>query len=84
MVRALARRLRLVRTDVEVVLAGSTMRANDGEFRAQVVAGVAAELPRAQVRLLNLPPVFGAIAEALRQAGAPDTALNRARRELSS
>ena len=84
MVRALARRLRLVRTDVEVVLAGSTMRANDGEFRARVVAGVAAELPRAQVRLLNLPPVFGAVAEALRQAGAPDTALHCARRGLSS
>jgi N-acetylglucosamine kinase-like BadF-type ATPase len=84
MVGALARRLRLVRTDVEVVLGGGTLQANDGEFRGRVVAGVAAELPRAQVRLLDLPPVFGAVAEALRRAGAPTGSLARARRALGS
>jgi len=84
MVGALARRLRLVRTDVEVVLGGGTLLANDGEFRERVVAGVAAELPRAQVRLLDLPPVFGALVEALRRAGAAAGSLGRARRALGS
>ena len=84
MVGALARRLRLVRTDVEVVLGGGTLQTNDGEFRERVVAGIAAELPQAQVRLLDLPPVFGAIAEALRRAGAPTGSLARARRALGS
>lgn len=84
MVVALARRLRLVRTDVEVVLGGGTLQANDGEFRGRVVAGVAAELPRALVRLLDRPPVFGAVAEALRRAGAPTGSLARARRALGS
>jgi N-acetylglucosamine kinase-like BadF-type ATPase len=84
MVGALARRLRLVRTDVEVVLGGGTLLANDGQFRERVVAGVAAELPRAQVRLLGLPPVFGALAEALRRAGASPGSLARAKRALGS
>jgi len=84
MVGARARRLRLVRTDVEVVLGGDTLLANDVEFRERVAAGVAAELPRAQVRLLDLPPVFGALAEALRRAGASTGSLARAKRALGS
>jgi hypothetical protein len=63
---------------------GGTLLANDGEFRERVVAGVAAELPRAQVRLLDLPPVFGALVEALRRAGAAAGSLGRARRALGS
>jgi N-acetylglucosamine kinase-like BadF-type ATPase len=82
MVGALARRLRLVRTDVEVVLGGGTLQTNDGPFRERVVAGIVAELPRAQVRLLDLRPVFGAVAEALRRAGASTGSLARARRAL--
>ena len=82
MATALIRRLHLTRTDVEVVLGGGTLQAADGVLLDRVTAGVTAVAARAQVSVLDVPPVFGALVEAWQHvlAGAP--ALRRLRTEL--
>ena len=84
MATALVRRLRLTRTDVEVVLGGGTLQTGDAVLHERVTAGVTAVAPRAQVRVLDVPPVFGAVAEAWTRIGAADTALRRIRRTLAA
>ena len=84
MARALIRRLRLTRTDVEVVLGGGTLQTGDAVLHERVTAGITAVAPRAQVRVLDVPPVFGAVAEAWTRIGAADTALRRIRRALAA
>ena len=79
---ALIRRLHLTRSDVEVVLGGGTLQAGDPEVLRRITVGVHATAPRAQVRVLDVPPVFGAVVEALTGAGATPTALRRARAAL--
>jgi N-acetylglucosamine kinase-like BadF-type ATPase len=74
MAGALIRRLRLTRTDVEVVLGGGVLQGSDAALRARIAAGVAATAPAAVVRVLDVPPVYGAAVEALRRAGADDAA----------
>ncbi len=82
MATALIRRLRLTRSDVEVVLGGGTLQAGDGGLHDRVAAGITAVAPRARVAVLDAPPVFGAVVEALTTVGAPAAALRRVRRAL--
>lgn len=84
MATALIRRLRLARTDVEVVLGGGTLQTGNGVLHDRVAAGVSAVAPRARVCVLDVPPVFGAVVEAWATVGAPDAALHRIRRALTA
>jgi N-acetylglucosamine kinase-like BadF-type ATPase len=84
MATALIRRLRLARTDVQVVLGGGTLQTGDAVLHDRVTAGITAVAPRATVAVLDVPPVFGAVVAALTAAGAPPAAVRRARRELGS
>jgi N-acetylglucosamine kinase-like BadF-type ATPase len=84
MATALIRRLRLTRSDVEVVLGGGTLQSANGVLPERVTAGVTAVAPRATVRVLDAPPVFGAVAEAWATIGAPPAALRRIRQALTA
>ena len=83
MATALIRRLRLTRTDLDVVLGGGTLQTGDAVLHDRVTAGITAVAPRARVSVLDVPPVFGALAEAWARIGAADTALSRVRRTLA-
>lgn len=82
MATALIRRLRLTRSDVEVVLGGGTLQTGNGVLHDRVAAGIAAVAARATVTVLDAPPVLGAVVEAMTVAGAPAAALRRVRRAL--
>jgi N-acetylglucosamine kinase-like BadF-type ATPase len=82
MATALIRRLRLTRRDVEVVLGGGTLQTGNGVLHDRVAAGITAVAAKATVTVLDAPPVFGAVVEAMTVAGAPATALRRVRRAL--
>ena len=82
MATALIRRLRLTRSDVEVVLGGGTLQTGNGVLHDRVAAGITAVAPRASVAVLDAPPVFGAVVEALTVAGAPAVAVHRVRSAL--
>jgi N-acetylglucosamine kinase-like BadF-type ATPase len=84
MANALIRRLHLTRSDVEVVLGGGTLQTNDGAVRARITAGITALAPRAQVSVLDVAPVFGALVEALGRVGAGQPAVRRIRKALVS
>jgi N-acetylglucosamine kinase-like BadF-type ATPase len=60
MARALIRRLRISRLELEVVLAGGVFRALDPEFYAALERGICAVAPRATLIRLHWPPVAGA------------------------
>jgi N-acetylglucosamine kinase-like BadF-type ATPase len=57
---AALRRVRALRAAVPVVLAGGVFRTTDPVFHARIRAGLAAAAPRAEIRLLAVPPVLGA------------------------
>jgi N-acetylglucosamine kinase-like BadF-type ATPase len=82
MVGALIRRLHLTRTDVEVVLGGGTLQNGYRVMLDRVTAGIVARAPRAQVRVLAVAPVFGAVVEAFDRLGANASALAGIRRAL--
>jgi N-acetylglucosamine kinase-like BadF-type ATPase len=82
MANALIRRLHLTRTDVEVVLGGGTLQTVGAMVLDRVSGGVLAVAPRARVRLLDVPPVVGALAEALDRVGAGAPGLGRLRDAL--
>jgi N-acetylglucosamine kinase-like BadF-type ATPase len=82
MAAALVRRLHLTRTDVEVVLGGGTLQTGHPPLLSRVTAAVTAVAPAAQVRVLDVPPVFGALAEAWAQLGATAAPLRRLRAAL--
>ncbi len=84
MATALIRRLRLTRSDVEVVLGGGTLQTGNGVLHDRVAAGITAVAPRAGVAVLDAPPVFGAVVEAWTAVGAPAAALRRVRRALAT
>jgi N-acetylglucosamine kinase-like BadF-type ATPase len=84
MATALIRRLRLTRSDVEVVLGGGTLQTGNGVLHDRVAAGVTAVAPRARIAVLDAPPVFGAVAEAWATVGAAGPALRRIRRSLAA
>jgi N-acetylglucosamine kinase-like BadF-type ATPase len=79
MAATLIRRLALTDSDVEVILGGGAMRNGHADFLRLVERGVAAVAPRAEVSLLDVVPVYGALVEAFDQAGADPDALRRLR-----
>jgi N-acetylglucosamine kinase-like BadF-type ATPase len=68
MALAIIGRLGLVRSDVEVVLAGGVMATTDRAFHAAVEDAIHERARRAQVRRLTEPPVLGATLLALDNA----------------
>ncbi|MGH3470467.1 MAG: N-acetylglucosamine kinase [Nocardioidaceae bacterium] len=82
MAGALIRRLHLTRSDVEVVLGGGILQAASRAFTDRVTHAVASTSRRAQVRVLDVTPVYGALAEAYDRVDATAHARSRARRAL--
>lgn len=80
---ALLRRLALLRAAAPVVLGGGTLQHGPGVLLDRIRDGVARSAPAADVRVLALPPVAGALDAALLRSGASAAARRRARRELS-
>jgi N-acetylglucosamine kinase-like BadF-type ATPase len=60
MALAMLRRLRLTRSDADVVLGGGIFRTTDPDFYARIDRGVASAAPRARVHRLDARPVLGA------------------------
>ena len=83
MITAATRRLRLTRSDVDVVLGGGLIRAGDDGFLARVEQGVTAVVPKATLKPLQAPPVVGAALLAFDQLGGGNAARKRLRRALS-
>ncbi|MEU6352969.1 BadF/BadG/BcrA/BcrD ATPase family protein [Streptomyces sp. NPDC047072] len=83
MVTALLRRLRLLRTTTPVVLGGGTLQHGQTMLHDHIRERLAAEAPRAEPRVLDVPPVAGAVAEALREAGASEDARRRLRKTIA-
>jgi len=85
---ALIRRLRMGRTDPDVVLAGGVFRATDAAFYERLEAVVRAAAPRARFVRLIAPPVLGAALLGLdgidRPAAARDAAEALLRTEFRS
>jgi N-acetylglucosamine kinase-like BadF-type ATPase len=83
MATALIRRLHLTRSPVEVILGGGTLQTDHAPLRTRITAGITAAAPRARVRVLDVPPIFGALAEAWTHLAAPTPALHKLRRALT-
>jgi N-acetylglucosamine kinase-like BadF-type ATPase len=79
MASALIKRLHLSRTDVEVVLGGGTLQAGNASLFARITGGVTAVAPAARISMLSVTPVYGAVVEALRRAGADEAAVRKAK-----
>ena len=84
MVVASLRRLRLLRTEVDVTLGGGVFRAEDPAFVTRIRAGVCETAPNARVAVLDGPPVVGAALLGLDHAGARDGAAARVRGQLTA
>jgi len=69
---AMIRRLRLVRTDVDVVLAGGIMRSRDRPFYDRIEAAVRRVARRATIRRVAQRPVLGAALLGLDRMGGPE------------
>lgn len=69
---AMIRRLRLVRTDVDVVLAGGIMRTRDRPFYERIEAAVRRVARRATIRRVAQRPVLGAALLGLDRIGGPE------------
>lgn len=82
MATALIRRLHLTRSDVEVILGGGTLQAADRAVVDRIGTGVTAVAPRAQVCVLEVAPVFGALVDAWHRVQAPAAGLRRVREQL--
>ncbi|HEX5039735.1 MAG TPA: BadF/BadG/BcrA/BcrD ATPase family protein [Candidatus Limnocylindria bacterium] len=67
---AIARRLRVARAEVDVVLAGGVFRATDPEFYTRLEQRVAVAVPRARIARLEERPVLGAALLGLDELGA--------------
>ncbi|WP_328686178.1 N-acetylglucosamine kinase [Streptomyces sp. NBC_00343] len=83
MVTALLRRLRLLRTPTPVVLGGGTLQNDQFLLRDHISGCLATQAPLARPRVLDVPPVAGALREALLTAGAPDSAQRRLREAVA-
>lgn len=80
---ALARRLRMTRVEVDVVLAGGVFRTEDEGLVARIRDRIGSALPRATVRRLDAPPVLGAALLALDHLpSVPSGAERRLRAEI--
>lgn len=70
MIVAAIRRLRLSRTDVDVVLGGGIFAAEDGVFLDRVSSGIRAVAVDANIVRLAAPPLAGAVLAGLDELGA--------------
>jgi len=84
MTLAVVRRLRLVRSEVDVVLGGGVLQSGDPRLLDRVHAGILAIAPRARVAPLRRPPVAGAALLALEAAGADPAAAAAASQALTN
>jgi hypothetical protein len=66
---AIARRLRLVRREVEVVLTGGVLRAGDRRLLDRLEERVTARIPGARLTTLRARPVLGAALLGLDELG---------------
>jgi len=74
MIMVAATRLRLTGTGVPVVLGGGLMTARDPLLSASITRRLAADLPHAAPRIVDVPPVAGAALLGLDHVGAPPAA----------
>ncbi len=83
---AIARRLRVVRQPVDVVLTGGVFRAGDKPFRARLEESIRAAVPGAEITRLRARPVLGAALIGLDELGAglEDRSERRLRRAFES
>jgi N-acetylglucosamine kinase-like BadF-type ATPase len=79
MVVAIARRLRMQRLALDVVLAGGVFRARDTAFVDRITDRVVQAVPRATLTRLEAPPVLGTALIGLDHLGAPSSAATRLR-----
>ncbi|MEU9449868.1 BadF/BadG/BcrA/BcrD ATPase family protein [Streptomyces sp. NPDC048277] len=84
MVTALLRRLRLLRTPTPVVLGGGTLQNDQLLLRDHIGTRLAVGAPLALPRVLDVPPVAGALTEALVTAGAPAAVQQRLREAVAA
>jgi N-acetylglucosamine kinase-like BadF-type ATPase len=78
------RRLRMTKLDVDVVLGGGVFSSRDEDFLGRIGKGLDAVARRAQVRVLDEPPVVGAALLGLDAIGARPAAQRRARAALAT
>jgi N-acetylglucosamine kinase-like BadF-type ATPase len=83
MAAAAIRRLRMTRLDVDVVLGGGVFRARDAAFFDRITRGVLAVAPLAHVKVVEAPPLVGAVLLALDRTGARRSAADRVRGALT-
>jgi N-acetylglucosamine kinase-like BadF-type ATPase len=79
MVGALLRRLDLLATRTPVVLGGGVLQSQPAVLMQAIRDGLAAHAPLAEPAVLDVPPVTGALLDALRAAGADAAACALAR-----
>jgi N-acetylglucosamine kinase-like BadF-type ATPase len=84
MALAMLRRLRMTRSDAEIVLGGGVFRTTEPEFYARIERGVAAAAPRGRVHRLGARPVLGAALLGLDEIGARSGAEARLRLAFAS
>lgn len=77
-----ARRLDITDRTLDVVLGGGVLIARHPMLHDAIVAGLAAELPSATVRVLSDPPVTGAVLLGLDALGAADTSKAMVRQSI--
>jgi N-acetylglucosamine kinase-like BadF-type ATPase len=80
---AILRRLRLLRSAVDVVLAGGVIRTRDDAFFERIRERLQRHAARAQIRRLSEPPVVGAALLALDRMSRSPKAEARLRREVA-
>jgi N-acetylglucosamine kinase-like BadF-type ATPase len=83
-VTALLVRMDLTESAVDVVLGGGTLQSGHRLLLERITAGLSDAAPKATLRVLDVPPVAGALASALTLAGAQPAAIERARSSLSN
>jgi N-acetylglucosamine kinase-like BadF-type ATPase len=84
MAATLLRRLDLLGSDVDVVLGGGTLQSGNGVLLDRIHTQLLAAAPNATLRVLGVPPVAGALVDALGMAGASPEAKRAARRAFTS
>lgn len=82
MVQALLRRLRLLRTATPVILGGGTLQHGPEMLLSRILGGVREHAPLALLHVLDVPPVAGAVLEAMSLLGAGAAAQQQAREAL--
>lgn len=83
-VSATARRLRVASRDVEVILGGGVFRNEDPRFLDRIEEGIRRAIPRAAVRVLDVPPVVGSALIGLDRVQARPAAARRVRAAVTA